>query len=379
MKPFKIKNGLSASKYLQSSANFVTDVDLTLGQHLTASLGTSNTTLTFSNPPEPNVATSFTVEVSGNVLDGSGFQFEDIGYYQLSLDPSATLTSVCDAKMTPDGLKLFLVSSSDSTIYVFNPPAPFQIDNAEYSGVSFDASSQASSITSVVFKGDGTKMYVLDSTTNSVYQYSLSTAWDLSSASYEFKSFNFTSQDTAAGDLAFNSDGTKAYVLGITNSKVFQFSLAVSWDINTASYDSVDLTLASSANRALDLVLDGTKLYIADSANIYQYTLSTAYDLSTATYDSLSYSSAEHNNSITSLSWSSNGANVHICNTTVNTIQALEDGASPVSLTWPSSVVWAEGVTPSSPTPYKSDLYNFFVVDGGSTYYGNVVAKAVEK
>ena len=41
-----------------------------------------------------------------------------------------------------------------------------------------------------------------------------------------------------------------------------------------------------------------------------------------------------------------------------------------VTLTWPSSVKWAGGTAPSAPASGQKDVYNFFTLDGGTTYYG---------
>ena len=64
-KPFKIKNGLSAKRYLQSGgALAATDIDISSGSYFTKTLS-ANTTFTFSNPPASGFAASFALEVTG--------------------------------------------------------------------------------------------------------------------------------------------------------------------------------------------------------------------------------------------------------------------------------------------------------------------------
>ena len=41
-----------------------------------------------------------------------------------------------------------------------------------------------------------------------------------------------------------------------------------------------------------------------------------------------------------------------------------------VAITWPSSVKWAGGTAPSAPANGEKDVYSFFTLDGGTTYYG---------
>jgi len=85
-------------------------------------------------------------------------------------------------------------------------------------------SSQDGGPEGLFFKDDGTKMYVVGRANDSVYQYILSTAWDVSTASYDSVSFSVASQDTSPTGLFFKTDGTKMYVVGSTNDTVYQYS-----------------------------------------------------------------------------------------------------------------------------------------------------------
>ena len=69
----------------------------------------------------------------------------------------------------------------------------------------------------------------------------------ISGTTYDSKSFSFASQDTAPKNVAFKSDGTKMYLQGQSTDDVFQYSLSTAWDISTASYDSVNLDLSSQS------------------------------------------------------------------------------------------------------------------------------------
>jgi len=68
-------------------------------------------------------------------------------------------------------------------------------------------------------------MYILGTGNDSVHQYSLSAAFDLSTASYDSVSFSVSSEDTSPYAIAFNSDGTKMYMLGFTSDSVHQYSV----------------------------------------------------------------------------------------------------------------------------------------------------------
>ena len=70
-------------------------------------------------------------------------------------------------------------------------------------------------------------MYIMGNTNDSVYQYTLSTAWDVSTASYASKSFSVGSQETSPSGVKFSSDGTKMYVVGMQNDTVYKYTLSI--------------------------------------------------------------------------------------------------------------------------------------------------------
>ena len=95
--------------------------------------------------------------------------------------------------------------------------------NASYDSVSFSVSGQETNAQDISFGPDGTKMYVLGAGGRDVNEYDLSTAWDVSTASYT-QNFSVASQDTAPLGVFFKSDGAKMYVVGNSNSTIYQYS-----------------------------------------------------------------------------------------------------------------------------------------------------------
>ena len=129
-----------------------------------------------------------------------------------------------------------------------------------------------------------------------IYQYNLSSAFNISTASYSNTNLNTYSHDNQPYDIAFNSDGTKMYMLGKQFTSIYQYTLSTGFDLSTASYDSVSFSVASQETNpySFSFSTDGTKMFVAGSASdtVYQYSLSTAFDLTTASYDDLSFSVA---------------------------------------------------------------------------------------
>ena len=98
------------------------------------------------------------------------------------------------------------------------------ISTASYDNKSFSVGSQDTVPMGLFFKSDGTKVYIVGSDSDKIYQYSLSTAWDISTASYDNKSFSVGSQDISPTGLFFRPDGTKVYIVGAASDKIHQYS-----------------------------------------------------------------------------------------------------------------------------------------------------------
>ena len=58
------------------------------------------------------------------------------------------------------------------------------LTNAIYDQVSFDTSAKETTPSGVFFKDDGTRFYVIGTTSDDLHEYSMNPAWDLSSGSF---------------------------------------------------------------------------------------------------------------------------------------------------------------------------------------------------
>lgn len=128
--------------------------------------------------------------------------------------------------------------------------------------------------TAIFFKPDGTKLYYARANSTTIYQYTLSTPWDISTATSE-KSISLSI--SGAKCIRFSSDGLNMYLSGGTG--ILQHTLSTAWDISTATYSQ------TSSNTSLYQFCfnpDGTKIvYIRDQTSLYYANLSTPWDIST--------------------------------------------------------------------------------------------------
>lgn len=185
----------------------------------------------------------------------------------------------------PDGFNMYVIGSSGDDVNQYSLSAAWDITTASYVQ-NFSVAAQDTEPRGLSFKPDGTKMYFAGQAGDDVNEYTLSTAWDISTSSY-VQSFSFAAQQTSPTSFFFKPDGLKMYVLGVTGVGVYEYNLSTAWDISTASYvQSFISSSQDSTPTGLFFKPDGLKMYITGQQgdNIYEYNLLTAWDVSTASY-----------------------------------------------------------------------------------------------
>jgi len=253
---------------------------------------------------------SKTVQTTGNI-DISAGNWHTISTGELSglFNVNVSLDNI------PSGSSKWTVEFQNSTV------KGWQIETASYDNASFSVVAQDTFPYVIFFKPDGTKMYMIGNSSDRVHQYSLSTAWDITTASYDAVSFSVASQDATPRGIFFKPDGTKMYVLGYSSRIVHQYSLSTAWDITTASYDNASFSVVAQDTFPYGIFFkpDGTKMYMVgiSSRIVYQYTPSEA----------------------------------------------------DIVVTWPSNISWQAATVPEIVTN-QTLIIEFYTPDGGTTIYG---------
>ena len=287
----------------------------------------------------------------GTVVSGQqGYALSEAVYDSVSFDLSSQDTNPRDLVFSGDGTKMYIYGGQSSRIYQYSLSTGFDLSTASYDSVSFDFSSQGTGGPSLALSNDGTKLFVFTYSNKTVFQYSLSTAFDLSTASYDSISFSVGSQDTDTNDITFNNAGTKMYMVGNTNNSVFQYSLSTAFDLSTASYDSVSFSFSSQDTSPYDMAFNsnGTKMYMVGTTDdtIYQYSLSTAFDVGTASYDSISFTLTISGIACTGMFFGSNGTKLYVLDVVTDSIYQYSTALNTATLDLSTGSVFE--VTPTS-------------------------------
>ena len=280
----------------------------------------------------------------------SAFDLTAASFDSVSFDVSSEEGNPFAIHFKPDGTRMYMVGIDLSTVYQYTLSTAWDLNTASYDNVSFNVSSEESKPTSIHFKQDGTKMYMVGLDTKTVYQYTLSTAWDLSTASYDNVSFGVGSEDPNPYSVHFKPDGTKMYMSGASIKTVYQYTLSTAWDLSTASYDNVSFGVGSEDPNPYSVHFkpDGTKMYVASNSagKIDQYTLSTPWDLSTASYDNVSFDVSSEDSNPTSIHFKQDGTKMYMVNNLSDTVYQYSTGQNADQSTLIEAIAQDDGTTP---------------------------------
>ena len=361
--------GYSGDTVYQYSTTLTTaELDLSTGSVFDYT-PTSDVQVTLTNPAASGTSSGATLLLDGG--SSAGYDLGNAAYSGVSFSVASQDANPLGIAFNNDGSKMYMVGFSSGSVYQYTLSTAFDLSTASYDSVSFSVTSQDTSPQYIAFNNDGSKMYMLGDTNNSVYQYTLSTAFDLSTASYDSVSFSVSGQDTSPDSIAFNTDGTKMYMVGVSSDSVHQYTLSTAFNLSTASYDSVSFSVASQDTAPFGIAFnnDGTKMYMVGnlSDNVYQYSLSTAFDLSTASYDSISFSVAGQEAIPLGIDFNNSGTKMYMVGNGSDSVYEYYT-ATPATITYDSALQWSGGTAPTAPAIGETDVITFNTTDGGTTY-----------
>ena len=367
-KDFIVKNAVEVGGPTNVTLGTITGnaINLSTGNYFKDTLA-ANTTYTISNAAGVQ---SFQLEVTGGAV---GYDFGGAVYDSVSFSVSGQEGAPSSLFFKPDGTKMYVVGSTGEDILEYSLSTAWDISTALYLR-NFVTSSQENSPTGVFFKPDGTKMYVVGTSGDDVNEYDLNTAWNISSASYT-QNFSVSAQDTLPKDIFFKHDGTKMYIVGDAGNDINEYTLSTAWDISIASYtQNFSVSAQDSAPSSLFFKPDGTKMYVGGTTNddLYEYALTTAWDISTASYvQTLTLPPTQDDP--TGVFFKDDGIKMYFVSMGADAVFQYST-ATDATLTWPSSIEFAGGIAPAAPATGETDVFTFSTDDGGTSYIGTKTA-----
>jgi len=176
-----------------------------------------------------------------------------------------------------DGKKMYILGTISDRVHEYILDEAWNIKSSRYpTNNFFSINSQENVPTGLFFKDNGSSMYLLGVNSDSIYQYTLTNSWDVSSAFYSSKSFSVASQQTQPRGIYFKPDGLRVYVAGTVDSKITQYNLGIAWDISTASYSTKYFSVSDQEEfpEGISFKTDVTKTFVVGSSGrVIEYNL----------------------------------------------------------------------------------------------------------
>ena len=213
-----------------------------------------------------------------------------------------------------DGTRLFVIAQTSREIVQYNLSAPYDFNTAEY----FDALSVSEQETvpeGITFNDVGTKLFLIGSTGDDINEYTLSTAYDISTAEHNVNvQFSVKTEDLIPMAIRFSNNGLEMYILGRSTDKIYQYTLNAPYDITTASLVEEFSIKSQEVNpTAFTFTSDGSKLYVIGFSgdDINEYDIINNFEISSAMFIQ-NYSIRSESNFPTGLAFGEGGQKMFI-------------------------------------------------------------------
>ena len=286
----------SITASMSSSVTLSMSVTPSMTESITASMSPS---VTLSMSVTPSMTESITASMSSTLTESitasmSSTMTESI---TASMSPSVTLS------MTPS-LTLSMSPSMSPSITLSMTPNVTSAQLFSDLSVSNYTKSVDNGGFDLYFTPSGNKFYTISNAVNTsnsgrIYEYTMTTNWQPSTSGSPsiYTLVNYNGSVKYFNSFTFNSDGSKLFVIGRQNGSskecdIWRYSLSTGYDVSSASFDGTT-RLAKSGGRAFRIESinfndDGSKVFMLNKGSnsnyvsfngIYEITLSSSYDL----------------------------------------------------------------------------------------------------
>ena len=309
--------GLSSVVFSASSTNNTSFIGITSEAISSGATGAINTYGGINTAQTGlTIASDYYVQSDGSLAAGVTSIPYDISSatYTQNFSVSSQDTSPQGLAFSPDGTKMFMVGYADDKVFQYALSTAFDISTASYSSIYFSVSGQETIPRGLAFSVDGVKMFVLGTTADQVFEYTLSSAFNVSTASF-VDAFSVAAQETDPQGIAFSTDGAKMFITGHTGQDVNEYALSTVFDVSTASYTQ-NFSISGQETQPTGIAFNsvGTKMFIigVTGQDVNEYTLSTGFNVSTASFSGITFSVATQETSPQAVVFNTTGTNFYV-------------------------------------------------------------------
>ena len=213
--------------------------------------------------------------------------------FTANFDVSPRFITGTGIAFSPNGAKMFVIgldSNESVAVTGYTLSTPFNVTSSTFTD-SFRLSSVGNP-SDVTFSNNGAKMFVVSSQYDVVYEYALSTPFNVTSPTFT-DSISVGSQDTLLTGVTFSNNGAKMFVVGTGNDAVYEYSLSTPFNVTSSTFtDSISIGSQDTSPTGITFSTNGAKMFIVGDGTdkVYEYTLPTPFDLYALAFTARSYS-----------------------------------------------------------------------------------------
>jgi len=174
-----------------------------------------------------------------------------------------------------DGLKLYMVGNQNDSIFEYDLSTAWDISTLSILHTQLLGTGNPRGL---FIRQDGLKLYNLENFQDKLIESNMSTPWNVLIRSV-IQEISLSDQDFNPRDIFIRQDGLKLYMIGNQKDSIFEYDLSTAWDISTLSFlQSKSIKDQDSTLVGFFIRQDGLKLYVAGIKNssIYEYNLGIA-------------------------------------------------------------------------------------------------------
>ena len=194
-------------------------------------------------------------------------------------------------KFNNDGTKMFIVGSQRNRVHEYILTTAFDISTASHESF-VSVQSQESCAWALDFNNDGTKMFITGCTGDGakkegIDEYTLNVGFDLSEGvnHVQFKQLSeiaLVDPEWEPYGIEFNPDGTTMFIIGTGGNDVNQYSLSTAFDVSTVSFvGGLHLNAENANPSGIAFSKSGLKMFITGDVgdDVDEYHLKCPFNL----------------------------------------------------------------------------------------------------
>jgi hypothetical protein len=231
--------------------------------------------------------------------------------------------SISGLKWSPDGTKFYTCDVANSRINQYTCSTAFDISTASYT-TTFPTYDKEIEPRDILFNTAGTTMIVLGSKGNydqgipapNLVQYTLGSAFNISTATFTKRATVGTAgQYTQVKSIFANTTGLQIYIISDDNNLVNSYNLGTNFDVGTVTFlAAYDFSSTITSLSGGNLNAAGTKLYGINNATnrVFEYPLNTAFNLVSVQPTSANFNFRTNNINPRNITFNTDGTKMYI-------------------------------------------------------------------